>query len=68
MGQAGSLILGTLLSSVGFGYFVYGKKQNNMIALVAGVFLMVLPYLVSNSFFLIGISILLMLLPRFISL
>ena len=37
-----------LFGSIGFGAFIYGKKQSNLKALVIGVLLMVYPYFVPN--------------------
>ena len=42
------LLLGVLLSSVGFGYFLYGRKQRAGIPLACGIVLMVIPYLISS--------------------
>jgi hypothetical protein len=38
------LFVSMIASSVGFGLFVYGKKQSRLPQLVAGVALMVYPY------------------------
>ena len=45
---AASLIAGILFGSIGFGAFVYGKKQSSFKALVVGVLLMVYPYFIPN--------------------
>ena len=37
-----------IFGSIGFGAFIYGKKQSNLKALVIGVILMVYPYFVQN--------------------
>ena len=44
-----SLLLAILFGSVGMGLFVYGKKQQHTISLVAGIALMVCPYLIHNA-------------------
>lgn len=41
--SAASLITGLFTSSIGFGLFVYGKKQARAPQLVAGILLMALP-------------------------
>lgn len=42
------LWLSLLFGSVGMGLFIYGKKQLSIPHLIAGVALMVCPYVVSN--------------------
>ena len=44
---------GILFGSIGCGYFVYGKKQAAMIPLFSGIALMVVPYFISNTIFLV---------------
>lgn len=43
------LLLGVLFSSLGLGYFIYGKRQQAPIPLVCGLVLMIGPYFVSNA-------------------
>jgi len=66
MDNPSSLLWGVLFSSVGVGYFIYGKKQGRVVALAAGIALMVFPYFVANSFLIVLIGIVLMALPYFI--
>ena len=47
MNQA-ELLWGVLFSSIGLGYFIYGRRQSRMIPLVCGVVLMVYPYFMPN--------------------
>lgn len=59
-----SLILaGVIFGSIGAAYFIYGKKQQNWIALVCGIVLCVMPYFVANAFLLIAAGIVLAALP-----
>jgi len=45
-----SLLLWSLLfSSIGLGYFIYGKRQKAVAPLFCGLGLMIYPYFVSNS-------------------
>ncbi len=37
-----------IFGSIGMGYFIYGRKQQHGIALVSGVALCALPFLVSD--------------------
>lgn len=50
------LLLGVLFSSIGFGYFLYGKKQKVIIPLVCGLVLMIFPYFIDQTLLLIGIG------------
>ena len=62
------LLLGVLFSSIGFGYFLYGKKQKVIIPLVCGLVLMIFPYFIDQTLLLIGIGTALSILPYFIRL
>ncbi|MEB3754027.1 amino acid transport protein [Acinetobacter sp. MD2(2019)] len=43
-----SLLLGLVFSSIGFGYFLYGKKQKVVVPLICGFGLMIFPYFIEN--------------------
>jgi len=58
-----TLFLGLIFGSIGMGYFIYGRKQKRGIALISGVALCVLPYLVSDILFITLIGVGVMLLP-----
>ena len=62
------LLWGVLFSSIGLGYFIYGKRQGAPIALVCGIGLMVFPYFVSNSWAMVLVGAALMAVPYFIRL
>lgn len=62
------LLLGVLFSSIGLGYFLYGKKQKVTVTLLCGLVLMIFPYFVENTAILTIIGILLSLLPYFVRL
>jgi hypothetical protein len=62
-----SLMWGVLFSSVGLGFFLYGKKQKAVVPLVCGLLLMVLPYFVSNVMLLVTASVALIVAPYYIS-
>jgi hypothetical protein len=57
-----------LFSSIGLGFFIYGKKQRAVVPLVCGIALMVFPYFVSNVMLLVGIGLVLMAVPYFLRL
>lgn len=68
MGTESSLWWGLLFSSIGFGYFIYGRKQKSVVALLCGIGLMVYPYFVTGTAALLGIGGLLMAVPFFLKL
>lgn len=53
-----SLFLSLFIGSVGFGFFIYGRKQQRIPQLVAGILLMGYPYFVSNLWLMAGIAVL----------
>ena len=61
-----SLLWGTLFGSLGFGYFLYGKKQGAVIPLVCGLLLMVFPYFISNTALVLLVGLALAAIPWFI--
>jgi len=54
---------GLLFSTVGTGYFIYGRKERSSSYLLLGVFLVAYPYFVSNLVLLVLIGIVLSALP-----
>jgi hypothetical protein len=58
--------LGLLFSSIGLGYFLYGKKQKTVVPLVCGLALILFPYFISSAALLIAIGIVLAAIPYFI--
>ena len=68
MGDSTSLIVGLIFGSIGVGYCIYGKKQSHLVAFLAGVFLIGLPYAIDNNTVLIVASLTIMALPKFIKL
>ena len=64
--DSSTLLWGLLYGSIGMGYFVYGKRQQRVAALLSGIGLMVFPYFVSNVWLSLVIGVALMSLPYFI--
>lgn len=65
--ETGSMLLwGLLFGSIGLGYFVYGRKQEQMIPKYCGVTLMFFPYFVPNVYWLVGVGVGLLALPYFL--
>lgn len=44
-----AVMLSILFGSIGLGLFVYGKKQGKLVHLIAGLLLMVVPYVVPGA-------------------
>ncbi|MFT6897709.1 MAG: hypothetical protein ACJA13_002120 [Paraglaciecola sp.] len=58
------LLWGVVFSSIGLGYFVYGKKQVNPLVRYTGVALMLFPYFIDSSTLLVLVGLALMALPN----
>ena len=56
-GSAGRLFLSLLISSVGVGLFLYGRKQGRIPQLVAGLALVIYPYFVGNLLLMGGLAV-----------
>ena len=61
-----SLLLGLVFSSIGLGFFIYGRKQKVPVPLLCGLALMVYPYFISNNALLIAIGVVLIAIPYFV--
>ncbi|MSQ97944.1 MAG: hypothetical protein EXR85_01375 [Xanthomonadales bacterium] len=62
------LAWGFLFSSIGLSFFMYGKSQKSLIPLSCGLVLMIYPYFVSNSTWMVVIGVVLSALPYFVRL
>jgi hypothetical protein len=58
-----SLFVGLLVSLVGTAYMVYGRKQGNPVALLCGLGLTLVPWFVPNTWLLLLVCTLLMVIP-----
>ena len=63
MESSSSLILELIFSSIGLGYFIYGKKQKSIVPLLSGIGLMLFPYMVSNVVLILLLGIFLAVIP-----
>ncbi len=61
-----NLLLALVFSCIGFGYFIYGKKQKNITVGCVGFVLMIYPYFVNATLALILVGVVLIALPKFI--
>ncbi|HJO11738.1 MAG: hypothetical protein CMQ17_03735 [Gammaproteobacteria bacterium] len=62
------LLTSLIFSSIGLGYFIYGKKQKHKIAYYSGIGLIVYPYFVTGIPVMILTGIALMAIPKFVKL
>lgn len=60
------LLWGLLFSSIGVGYFIYGRKQGRPLPLLCGVVLMIYPYFMPNAIVLVLIGAIFVAVPYFI--
>jgi len=66
MDSTSVLLWGLLFGAIGFGYFLYGKKQKAIIPLVVGIVLCVFPYFIANVYVLVLVGLVLMAIPFFV--
>jgi len=66
MDDTAQLVWGLIFGSIGFAFFIYGKKQRAIVPLMAGIALCVFPYFVSNVYLLFFAGIGLMAVPYFV--
>lgn len=59
------LFLNILFSSIGFGYYLYGKRQQKLVALLSGVGLFIVPYGIESTIQLLIVGLTLAVLPFF---
>lgn len=52
-----------IFGAFGMWYFVYGKRNSKLIALLSGIVLMVFPYFVTNIYYVVGIGVFFIILP-----
>ena len=44
------LMWGMLFGAIGFGFFLYGRKQKSVVPLIAGIALCAVPYFITNVY------------------
>ncbi|ENU23052.1 hypothetical protein F993_02200 [Acinetobacter proteolyticus] len=64
--NATQLFLGVIFSSIGLGYFMYGKKQKMTVPLVCGLVLMLFTYFIDSTAMISIIGVVLSILPYFL--
>lgn len=65
-GSVAVLIWGVLFGAIGFGYFLYGKKQKSIVPLCVGIVLCVFPYFIDNVYVIVGVGVILVAIPYFV--
>jgi hypothetical protein len=60
------LLWGVLFSSIGVGFFIYGKQQRAPVPLLCGIALFIYPYFFSNVWVMVAIGVVLCAIPYFI--
>jgi len=66
--ETADIFLALLFGSIGFGYFMYGRRKQNIVARYCGIAMIVYPYLASSAWEMLAVGAGLMLAPRFIEL
>jgi hypothetical protein len=66
MDDTSTLLWGVLFGSIGLGFFIYGRRQQAIGPLLAGVALFVVPYFISSVYLLVLVGMLLVALPYFV--
>jgi hypothetical protein len=66
MDSTAVLLWGLLFGSIGFGFFLYGKKQKKVVPLITGIVLCVVPYFIANVYALVIVGVILMAIPFFV--
>ncbi|OTG84071.1 amino acid transport protein [Acinetobacter sp. ANC 4648] len=61
-----TLLLGVLFSSIGFGYFLYGKKQKRTVPFACGLILIIFPYFIDQMALLLIIGSVISIVPYFV--
>lgn len=63
-----TILWSLLFGAIGMGYFIYGKRQAQVVIRYTGLALMLFPYVVSDTVVMVITGVLLLILPRFIKL
>lgn len=61
-----TLVLGLIFSSIGLGYFIYGRKQSHFVTKYCGIALMIFPYFITDKYTVLVVGIVLMAIPKFV--
>lgn len=64
--ETDNLMTSLIFSSIGMGYFIYGKKQKKLVPLLCGIGLMGYTYFVSSLVLLLALGVVLLAIPYFV--
>lgn len=62
------IFLALIFGCVGFGYFMYGRRKQNIVARYCGIAMILYPYLASSAWEMLAVGVGLMVVPRFVEL
>jgi len=68
MDSTAQLVWGMVFGAIGFGFFIYGKRQKAVMPLMTGIALFIFPYFVTNVYVLVMLGFALMAVPYFVRL
>lgn len=60
------MLWGVVFSSIGLGFFIYGRRQGKTVPLLSGIALMVYPYFMPNTAALVIIGAIFVAVPYFL--
>jgi hypothetical protein len=66
MDSTAVLLWGLLFGAIGFGFFMYGKKQKAVVPLITGIALCVVPYFIANVYALVMVGVILVAIAYFV--
>lgn len=66
--ETADLFLSLLFGSIGFGYYLYGRRRKNMVTRYCGIAMILYPYIANNAWDMLAVCVVLMVLPRFVEL
>lgn len=66
--ETADIFLALLFGCIGFGYFVYGRRKENIVARYCGIAIVLYPYVASSTWEMLAVGIGLMIVPRFLEL
>lgn len=66
LGTGAAMMWGILFSSIGAGYFLYGKKQGRPVPLISGLALFIYPFFITNSYLIVAVGCVLTAIPYFV--
>ena len=66
MESTAQIVWGLIFGSIGFGFFIYGKKQKVVVPFIVGILLFAVPYLIANVYLLVLAGCVLVAIPYFV--